>query len=441
MVEAQRATFAKKLLRLISFLMILSIFALTIIIIGTVYLYKTQLKPNNSEEEWVYTLQVKGYQIPLSIPKVIMWATSPHIAPWLNGLKKNSSHGQYELLWEPNTDSLIISCNQCVNRIQGVGADHLVLERLELHIHQDNNQQLTGKIILGKTKPIELTWSGHFSSNQLSMDIEGTDIPIESVYQTLAPQIQELSSAQITGTFNIKAKASLPALSFSLTDIKTENFTVHGLGTERLISSSSKCGEEANVPMNHWLVRAVMSAEDQRFESHPGYDLTEIMNAFGQNHASESIVRGASTITQQTAKLLFTGSEKTIVRKMRELLYAVEMEQTLGKARIMQLYLDNAPWGTNRQGKFICGAQSAAQQYFGVRAKDLNPQQAVWLAAMLHSPMREAQNWRKTGHINLDRAIRIASFVRNAPNSGPRGRQKVINALKRNPSLGMKPTP
>ena len=56
-------------------------------------------------------------------------------------------------------------------------------------------------------------------------------------------------------------------------------------------------------------------------------------------------LRGASTLSQQVAKLLVTGGERSPVRKLRELLYAVEMEQTLGKARILRLYLDNAPWG------------------------------------------------------------------------------------------------
>ena len=95
------------------------------------------------------------------------------------------------------------------------------------------------------------------------------------------------------------------------------------------------------------------------------------------------------------------------MRKLRELLYAVEMERTLGKPRILRLYLDNAPWGPR-----LCGAEAAAAHYFGVRAHELSPAQAAWLAAMLHNPAVEAQRWADTGQINLARAQWVALGMR-----------------------------
>jgi membrane peptidoglycan carboxypeptidase len=83
------------------------------------------------------------------------------------------------------------------------------------------------------------------------------------------------------------------------------------------------------------------------------------------------------------------------------------MEQTLGKARILRLYLDNAPWGAT-----VCGAQAAAHTYFGKRAERLTPQEAVWLAAMLHNPAEEAYRWRTTGQINEARAQWVARGMR-----------------------------
>jgi monofunctional biosynthetic peptidoglycan transglycosylase len=103
------------------------------------------------------------------------------------------------------------------------------------------------------------------------------------------------------------------------------------------------------------------------------------------------------------AKLLVTGAVRSPVRKLRELLFAVEMEQTLGKARILHLYLDHAPWGAT-----VCGAQAAAHTYFGKRADQLTAAQAVWLAAMLHNPAMEARQWRSTGQINQARAQWVA---------------------------------
>ncbi|MGL4668848.1 MAG: biosynthetic peptidoglycan transglycosylase [Saezia sp.] len=415
----------------------LCVFLVMMLISAAIYIYQTQLKPDSSDE-WAYPLEIKGVSFPLSISKSILWTSSARIGPWLDGITKSSSHGQYQLRWDAPSQSLVILCRQCTNRVQGLGADGLVLDFVALYIHQDKDQNLSGQVVLGETLPIALSWSGRFSSSALQMNIAGKSIPISSIYHNVTPELSELKYAQITGTMDISAQAQFPGLHFSLSHIKTSNFTVSGLGTEQLIHSTSKCGSPANLPMDHWLVRSVMSAEDQRFETHPGYDLEELATAFGQNHSSRSIIRGGSTITQQTAKLLYTGSEKSLARKMRELLYAVEMEQTLGKARIMQLYLDNAPWGLDREGKFICGAQTAAREYFGLDAKDLRPHQAVWLAAMLHSPIREAKTWQETGKINLERAIWIARYVRNARNSGPRARQKVIDALKRDPSLGMR---
>jgi membrane peptidoglycan carboxypeptidase len=112
-------------------------------------------------------------------------------------------------------------------------------------------------------------------------------------------------------------------------------------------------------------------------------------------------------LSQQVAKLLVAGGERSPVRKLRELLYAVEMERTLGKARILRLYLDTAPWGEG-----LCGADAAAMHYLGVRARDLKPGQASWLAAMLHNPQQEARRWAETGQINLARTQWVALGMR-----------------------------
>jgi penicillin-binding protein 1A len=85
----------------------------------------------------------------------------------------------------------------------------------------------------------------------------------------------------------------------------------------------------------------------------------------------------------------------------------VEMEQTLGKARILQLYLDNAPWGGT-----VCGAEAAARRYFKRSARTLEPAQAVWLAAMLHKPSAELAQWQATGSIDAARFKRVAAGIR-----------------------------
>ena len=101
-------------------------------------------------------------------------------------------------------------------------------------------------------------------------------------------------------------------------------------------------------------------------------------------------------MSQQLAKLLITGDERSPSRKLRELLYAVKMKQTLGKNRILRLYLATAPWG-----KGLCGAEAAAQHYFGRPAHQLSPTRAAWPAAMLHNPGLEAERRSGTGQVNV----------------------------------------
>jgi monofunctional biosynthetic peptidoglycan transglycosylase len=133
------------------------------------------------------------------------------------------------------------------------------------------------------------------------------------------------------------------------------------------------------------LARAVVASEDASFFGHAGFDWDEIKNAAGQNWKAGRTVRGASTITQQLAKNLWLGTERSYVRKLREALLAVKLERTLSKRRILTLYLDVAEWGDG-----VFGAEAAAHRWFGTGARDLSAAQAATLAAMLPAPRRAA---------------------------------------------------
>jgi monofunctional biosynthetic peptidoglycan transglycosylase len=133
------------------------------------------------------------------------------------------------------------------------------------------------------------------------------------------------------------------------------------------------------------LVRAVVASEDASFFGHAGFDWDEIKNAAEQNWKAGRTVRGASTITQQLAKNLWLGTERSYLRKLREALLAVKLERSLSKKRILTLYLDVAEWGNG-----VFGAEAAARRWFGVDARDLSAAQAATLAAMLPAPRRAA---------------------------------------------------
>ncbi|HET8732853.1 MAG TPA: monofunctional biosynthetic peptidoglycan transglycosylase, partial [Anaeromyxobacteraceae bacterium] len=133
------------------------------------------------------------------------------------------------------------------------------------------------------------------------------------------------------------------------------------------------------------LVRAVLASEDASFFGHAGFDWDEIQKAAERNWREGRTVRGASTITQQLAKNLWLGTERSWLRKAREALLAVKLERTLPKRRILTLYLDVAEWG-----EAVFGAEAAARHWFGTSAKDLSAAQAATLAAMLPAPRRAA---------------------------------------------------
>jgi len=131
-----------------------------------------------------------------------------------------------------------------------------------------------------------------------------------------------------------------------------------------------------------WLQRAVVDSEDARFFLHSGIDLVETKAALEKALDDGKLGRGASTLTQQLAKNLWLGEERSLLRKAREAAMAQQLE-TLGKERILELYLNVVEWGDG-----IYGAEEAAQHWFGVRAKELSPEQAAVLTAMLPAPRK-----------------------------------------------------
>lgn len=129
------------------------------------------------------------------------------------------------------------------------------------------------------------------------------------------------------------------------------------------------------------LKRAVIAAEDQRFDKHDGIDWDAIEKAWMQNRDKGRVVRGGSTITQQLAKNLFLSGERSYWRKAQEALITLMIEAVMDKQRILHLYLNYAEWGVG-----VFGAQAAAQHYFGISASQLSAYQSARLAAMLPRP-------------------------------------------------------
>ncbi len=131
-----------------------------------------------------------------------------------------------------------------------------------------------------------------------------------------------------------------------------------------------------------WVIRATLAAEDRRFFRHGGVDWLALARAAWQNATRGRIISGASTITMQVVGLADT-RERTLTRKMRQILRAVQLERCRTKNQILELYLTNAPYGGN-----IRGIEAAAWRYFGKSARNLSPAEAALLAGIPQSPSR-----------------------------------------------------
>lgn len=133
------------------------------------------------------------------------------------------------------------------------------------------------------------------------------------------------------------------------------------------------------------LVRAVIAAEDAKFCSHQGFDVEAINKAVKYNERAKNRGskkrRGASTISQQTAKNLFLWPQRSWVRKGLEVYFTGLIEIVWPKRRIMEAYLNAAEWGDG-----VFGAEAAARARFGKSASELTPREAARLAAVLPSP-------------------------------------------------------
>jgi monofunctional biosynthetic peptidoglycan transglycosylase len=153
------------------------------------------------------------------------------------------------------------------------------------------------------------------------------------------------------------------------------------------------------------LLRAIVVAEDYRFREHGGVDWVSLAeevhwtgdDRFSWRSASDlralagavryawenrAALRGRSTITQQLAKNLYFGTDRSFARKAMELVVAKRLERRLGKDRILELYVNVAEWGPG-----IFGAEAAAREYFGRSASDLGLVEAAALAATLPQPL------------------------------------------------------
>lgn len=135
----------------------------------------------------------------------------------------------------------------------------------------------------------------------------------------------------------------------------------------------------ADIPNN--LQNAIIATEDKNFYSHQGYDTSGLIRSTFANLLAGHVVQGASTITQQLARILFLSNEKTFTRKIKELVVAVRIEKTIPKSKILEMYLNNVYLGSGAYG-----VEGASQIYFNKHLKKLTLAECALLAGLPQAP-------------------------------------------------------
>lgn len=369
---------------------------------------------------WTIDVRVLGMKLPVNVTGLLRLATFPGVSHLLEGRRIETAIGEIVLASEDG--ALVARCAPCIAR----HADHtdaaLTLDRAELALTRSGDQ-LAGRLRSGD---LHVAFTAALEANQVVVHWTLPRTPIAAVVQAMAASIPEARFVRIEGTVQAQGQLTLPARRSSIV-LGLHDFEVGGLGTESLregwfrlpcadangrartlISGDGERTWVAADQLGRYLAPAVVAAEDQRFFEHAGIDETEIASVLLEIEGRPR--RGASTITQQLARTLFTGAERSATRKLREVLYAVEMERTLGKARILELYLNTVDWGPG-----LCGARAAARAYFNKPPRQLTAKESAWLAAILRNPHLAHQRRFEPATPESERAQGVLMQMREFP--------------------------
>jgi penicillin-binding protein 1A len=177
-----------------------------------------------------------------------------------------------------------------------------------------------------------------------------------------------------------------------------------GLDGRPLVSRGEMSGTDVPITeLPAFLPRAFIAIEDRRFYSHHGVDPIGLGRAVVANALRRGVSQGGSTITQQLAKNLFLTQERTLWRKLQELVLALWLERKLGKAQILELYLNRVYFGSGAYG-----VEAAAQRYFGKSARQVKVAEAAMLAGLVKSPSRLAPSRNPNGAERRAQAVLAA---------------------------------
>lgn len=397
-----------------------------------------------------------GVSLEVNVPGLLRLATSP-LGRWLlDGREADTRFGHVRFARFGPT--LIVRCAPCRLAHPRLASGTVAFPELELQMRRAPgaaaNHQLDGAVVAGRVR-VPFTAALRAEAIEVHASLEPT--PIAAAYRLFQDVVPEARVARIAGNFSARGRLVLPAVRAS-GEVTVAGVEVGALGTERYSygAFTLNCpqrdggarrvltgdGEKPWIPleaMGKLLPAAVIAAEDPSFATHAGFDgdvtaplLEErefaliVRTADAASGAADTaaaaesepsqVDRSTGTLTQQLARTLFTGSDRTLANRLRELLYAAEMERTLGKARILELYLNTADWGPG-----LCGARAAARTYFDKTPARLTPLEAAWLAGILRRPHEAWREQYLRRSADRERAIAVLNRM---PELSTRERQR-----------------
>lgn len=196
----------------------------------------------------------------------------------------------------------------------------------------------------------------------------------------------------------------------------------HGVPRSILVADGAPHTVELeDVPL---IAGAFVTLEDSRYFKHDGLDLEQVANAVWHNLAAGEVQRGASTITQQAARNLFLGLDRTAARKLQEAFIATRIESSVSKRRLLEVYLNIIELAPGVQG-----VEDAAQFYFGRSAQDLTPLQATHLAMMAPAPRSYSERF-VSGEVDAQWRADLDAQVRRMARHRVIDRSAMIGALR-----------
>ena len=219
-------------------------------------------------------------------------------------------------------------------------------------------------------------------------------------------------------------------------DLVTRIYSADGKVLNELFVQKRVFVELYNIPAQ--MQNAVVASEDRRFYEHWGLSLRSVARAIGINILSLSYRQGFSTLTQQLARNLYKtiGFEDSVLRKIKEVITAVQIERTYTKDKILEMYLNTVHFG---HGTY--GVEAATKRFFGKESKDLTVDESALLVGLLpspasYSPVRHPEKARKRRNTVL-RLMRDQGYINHSEHA--QYRAMTLESINEDPTRGLAP--